>query len=313
MTESDTAATDRPPAPVYPEGGVRELPYRSLLFVPGHKGSWVDKAVASGAQAVILDLEDAVPDTDKAAARATAGASVERLGEERRVGVVVRVNALDTPYFGSDLEAVVRPGLDAVLIPKVYDVSELIAFDALLRHFELAAGMPVGSVGVVPSLETARSLVNVDAIASGPRVVGLMAAAAKDADISREVGFSWTEEGLETLYLRSRAVLAARAAGLHHVVLGLWQSIADLEGLRRFADANRKLGFTGQVIIHPSHAPVVNEAYALSAQALDRYQAMVDAYDAGADSGSGAVLFEGEHIDLAHAQHARRVLARHGR
>jgi len=287
------------------------FPYRSLLFVPGHKEGWVDKGVASGAHALILDLEDAVPEADKSLAREVTAASVDRLGKESTVGVIVRVNALDTPHFGGDLEAVVRPGLTAVLVPKVFGVNDLVAFDALLRHFEIAAGMPVGSVGLIPSFETAKALVNVESIAAGPRVVSLMAAAAKDADISREVGFTWTAGGEETLYLRSRVVLAARAAGLRHVVLGLWQDLRNIDGLRDFAESNHRLGFGGQVIIHPSHAPVVNEAYSLPAAVLERYAAMVQAYEDGAAAGHGAVMFDGEHIDLAHAANARQILQSH--
>jgi citrate lyase subunit beta/citryl-CoA lyase len=277
--------------------------------VPGHKPTWVDKAVAAGAQALILDLEDAVPEADKAVAREATAESVARLGADGRVGVVVRVNALDTSHFGRDLAAVVRPGLTALLLPKVYGADDVVAFDALVRHFEIEQGMPVGGVGLIPSLETARSLASVEQIAQAPRVVSLMAAAAKDADISREMGFRWTPEGLETLFLRSKVVLAARAAGLPHVVLGLWQSVQDLEGLRRFARENAQLGYGGQVVIHPSHVPVVNEEYALSGAEVDRYRAMVAAYDDAVGRGEGAVMFRGEHIDLAHVQHARQLLA----
>lgn len=284
-------------------------PYRSMLFVPGHKATWVDKAVASGAHAIILDLEDAVPESDKQRAREVTAQSVQRIGAHAGTDVVVRVNALDTTHFGKDLAAVVRPGLAALLLPKVFTADDVVAFDALVRYFELEAGLPVGTVGLIPSLETAASLAGVDDIARAPRVVSLMAAAAKDADISREVGFRWTPEGLETLYLRSKVVLAARAAGLPHVVLGLWQSIHDLDGLRTFARQNAGLGFGGQVVIHPSHVPVVNEEYAVAPSELERYQAMVDTYEQAAAHGEGAVLFQGEHIDLAHVQHARQVLA----
>jgi citrate lyase subunit beta/citryl-CoA lyase len=138
-----------------------------------------------------------------------------------------------------------------------------------------------------------------------------MAAAAKDADISREIGFSWTPEGLETLYLRSRVVVAARASGVEHVVVGLWQDVRDLEGLRAFAEANRRLGFSGQVVIHPSHVPVVNAVYGMSEEVLARYAAMVRSFEAAAAEGHGAALFEGEHIDVAHASNARRILALH--
>jgi len=284
-------------------------PYRSLLFVPGHKAAWVDKGVASGAHALILDLEDAVPEGDKDLAREVTRGSVERLGAAGSVGVIVRVNALDTPHFGRDLASVVRPGLTAILLPKIHRAADVVAFDALVRHFELEAGLPLGTVGLIPSLETAKGLANVDDIAGAPRVVSLMAAAAKDADISREVGFRWTPAGLETLYLRSKVVLAARAAGLSHVVLGLWQSIQDLEGLQQFARANAELGFGGQVVIHPSHVQTVNEAYAVAPAELERYQGMVAAYEEAAARGEGAVMFRGDHIDLAHVQHARCVLA----
>lgn len=286
-------------------------PFRSLLFVPGHKPEWADKAVRAGAHALILDLEDAVPAEAKDEARAAVAATVDRLAGGD-TGLVVRVNALEDDLHAKDVAAVVRPGLTALLLPKVRDRDDIVAFDALVTAAEIERGLPRGSVGLIPSLETARSLTNVGAIAAGPRVVSLMAAAAKDSDISREVGFTWTPAGLETLYLRSKVVLAARSAGLTHVVLGLWQDVTDLEGLRAFAEANRALGFTGQVVIHPSHVETVNEVYGPSAAELARLRRLVAAYEDGVRQGRGAVTFEGEHIDLAHVQTARSILAAAG-
>ncbi|MDI2030159.1 CoA ester lyase [Saccharopolyspora sp. TS4A08] len=283
-------------------------PYRSLLFVPGHKPDWADKGIRAGAHALILDLEDAVPAEAKDEARTATAATIDRLAGGR-TGLVVRVNPLETDLFGKDVAAVVRPGLTALLLPKVYGRDDVLAYDALVTAAEIERGLPRGSVGLIPSLETARSLTNVDEIASAPRVVSLMAAAAKDADISREVGFTWSPGGLETLYLRSKVVLAARSAGLAHVVLGLWQDLRDLDGLRAFARANHDLGFGGQVVIHPSHVGPVNETYTPGAAELDRLRRLVEAYEAGAREGQGAVMFEGEHIDLAHAQNARSALA----
>jgi citrate lyase subunit beta/citryl-CoA lyase len=287
--------------------------YRSLLFVPAHKEDWVDKAVASGTDAVILDLEDAVPEADKTSARTTVAASIDRLSVTSEVGVIVRVNPLDSPHFGADLEAVVRPGLVAVLVPKIFSVEDVVAYDALIRHFEISAGVAVGSVGIIPSFETAQALTNAETIALGPRVVTLMAAAAKDADISRSIGFRWTRQGLETLHIRSRVVLAARAAGLSNVILGLWQDLHDLGGLREFAESNRDLGFTGQVLIHPSHVSIINETYGHSEAELSRLRELIEAYETGAQQGHGAVMFDGEHIDWAHAEHARAVLRTTGR
>lgn len=287
-------------------------PYRSLLFVPGHKPDWADKAVRAGAHALILDLEDAVPAEAKDEGRAAVAQTVDRLSTGS-TGFIVRVNALDTAWFARDVAEVVRPGLTALLLPKIYGRDDIIAFDALVTAAEVERGLPRGSIGLIPSLETARSLTAVEEIATAPRVVSLMAAAAKDADISREVGFRWTATGLETLYLRSRVVLAARAAGIEHVVLGLWQDVSDMAGLRAFAEANRDLGFGGQVLIHPSHVDIANEVYGPSEAELERMRRLVTAYEDGAARGQGAVTFEGEHIDLAHVQNARHVLASAGR
>lgn len=287
-------------------------PYRSLLFVPGHKADWADKAIRAGAHALILDLEDAVPTEAKDEGRAAVAQTVDRLSTGS-TGMVVRVNALDTAWFARDIAEVVRPGLTALLLPKIYGRDDIIAFDALVTAAEVKRGLPRGSIGLIPSLETARSLTAVEEIAAAPRVVSLMAAAAKDADISREVGFRWTATGLETLYLRSRIVLAARAAGIEHVVLGLWQDVSDVDGLRAFAEANRDLGFGGQVLIHPSHVDIANEVYGPSEAELERLRRLVTAYEGGAAHGQGAVTFEGEHIDLAHVQNARHVLASAGR
>ncbi|HWH25026.1 MAG TPA: CoA ester lyase [Pseudolysinimonas sp.] len=282
-------------------------PVRSLLFVPGHKADWIDKAHRSEADGIIIDLEDSVPEADKQLARENARAAIERFGEVRTI--VVRPNALDTSHCGADVAAVAVAGLDALLLPKIYDRDDILRFDGIITAAELQNGTSRGAVGVIPSLETAKSLVNVHEILRGPRVVGVMGAAAKNADISREVGFSWTPEGLETLYLRSRAVLAARAAGLNVILLGLWQEIHDLEGLRVFAEENARLGFTGQVLIHPSHAAAANAAYGPTREQLAYYERLVAAFEAGTAAGHGAVLFEGEHIDLAHAQHARQLIA----
>ncbi|MET3934566.1 CoA ester lyase [Arthrobacter sp. OAP107] len=282
-------------------------PYRSLLFVPGHKRSWIDKALASEADAIIIDLEDSVPEADKALARANARDALSvHTGDK---GVLIRPNALDTVHFGADIAETTHANLTGFLLPKLFSRDDVVRFDALVTAAEIAHGISRGTVELIPSLETAASISKVDEILAGPRVGGVMAAAAKDADVSREVGFSWTAEGTETLYLRSKVVLAARAAGLRSIVLGLWQEVSNLEGLRRFAAANHGLGYTGQVLIHPTHAPVANESYGLSPAMRDYYQGLVEAFDDGQSRGHGAVSYRGDHIDLAHANHARQALA----
>lgn len=283
-------------------------PVRSLLFVPGHKKDWILKALNSEADAIIIDLEDAVPQDDKALARSNAQEILSEHADSDTT-ILIRPNALDTIHFGADVAAVVRNGLTGLLLPKLFGRDDVVRFDALVSAAEIANGITQGQVELVPSLETAASINKVDEILAGPRVGGVMAAAAKDADVSREVGFTWTPEGLETLHLRSKVVLAARSAGIRCIVLGLWQEVRNLDGLRTFAQDNNRLGYTGQVLIHPSHAPVANEEYGLSDRQIAYYRGLLAAFEEGTKQGHGAVSFEGDHIDLAHANHAREALA----
>jgi citrate lyase subunit beta/citryl-CoA lyase len=283
-----------------------------MLFVPGTKPSWVDKAIASGTDAVILDLEDSVPLGEKDAARAAVRASVQGLATaDGTIGTWVRPNAWESRLAGADLEAVVVAGLDGIFLPKVYGPADILRFDALLEHFEIRAGIEVGSVEIIVSLETAESMGACEEIAhASPRVASLFGATARDADIGRALGFTWTAEGLETLYLRSRILLACRAAGLQHPVCGLWQDLPDLDGLERFATSNRGLGYRGQVAIHPSHVEVINRVFTPTAEELAFYRGMVAALEAAQAAGDAAVDYEGQHIDIAHVKTARDILAR---
>lgn len=283
---------------------------RSVLFVPGHKADWIQKALRSEADGIIIDLEDSVPEADKPLARKNAREAILEYGGSK--AILVRPNGLETEHFGDDLREVSVQGLAAYLLPMLNRRDDVVAFDAVITAGEIRNGVPRGTIEVVPSFETAASIAGVDDIVSGPRVGGVMAAAAKDADISRSLGFRWSAEGSETLYLRSRILTAARAIGLRMILLGLWQDVRDLDGLRAFAQQNASLGYTGQVLIHPTHAPVANEEYGLSDEAADYYRRLIAAFEAGQREGHGAVAFDGEHIDLAHANNARNILQHAG-
>lgn len=283
--------------------------FRSVMFVPGHKPGWATKAAKSGTDAIVLDLEDSVPADLKKQGRQQVAESIDELRETHpEVGILVRPNAFDTDHCGADLAAVVRPGLEGLLVPKPNDSGDIYRYDGLLTYFEIEAGLPRGTVELVPSLETAASVAHCEALATAPRVATLQSATARDGDISRDVGFEWSATGLETLHLRSKAVLACRAAGLTHPLVGVWQDIADLDGLREFARQNKALGFRGQLILHPSHAGPVNDIYSASEAELARARRMIDAFDSATATGSAAVLFEGEHIDIAHIKTAKALL-----
>ena len=285
-------------------------PYRSMLFVPGHKPSWAEKAVAAGADAIILDLEGSVPAADKDEARQTVRETIDRLRAQNvRADIWVRTNSVDSGLFGADIERVLGPGLAGLLLPKVFDAKEIVQIDAVVSHVEKRQGLDSGSVGLIVSFETAVSMAHCEDLAvASPRVSSLLGATGPNADVGRELGFEFTPEGLETLYLRSRIILAAREAGLHRPVCGVWEDMKDLDGFRRFAEDNRRLGYKGIVLIHPSHVEIANEVFTPSPEKVDFYRRMIAAFEDAEARGSAAVDFEGQHIDLAHAKTARSVI-----
>jgi citrate lyase subunit beta/citryl-CoA lyase len=284
------------------------VPYRSILFVPGHKPAWIDKALAAGADCVVLDLEDSVPADLKAGARRTVAESIARIRErDQRVGLLVRVNPLDTRQTGADLEEVVVPGLTGIFPPKISTGTDVLRYDALLDHFEARNGVE-GLEYIVP-VETVGAIQNARGIAqASPRVGAMIGPTAEHADIARAVGYQWTPEGQETLYLRSRVLLACREAGIHPLT-GLWERLDDLAGLKTFAQHGRQLGFRGMIAIHPSHVAVVNEAFSATAEEIEFHEGLLAAYEQAAAAGSGAVRYRGVHIDKAHADTARDWLA----
>jgi citrate lyase subunit beta/citryl-CoA lyase len=284
-------------------------PYRTLLFVPGHKTAWVDKAIDSGADAIVLDLEDSVPDAEKESARALVRESIERVRKTNTdIGLLVRVNGLATRLTGADLEVVVGHGLDGIFAPKIEDATDVVRYDALLDHFENRNG--TSELQYVVPVETVRAIQNCRQIAlASPRVGAMIGPTAEHADIAREVGFEFTPEGLETLYLRSRVLLACREAGIH-ALTALWERLEDLDGLRRFAEFGRQLGFRGMIAIHPRHVEVINDVFSAGADQIEFYEGMVTAYESAAADGHGALRYRGLHIDKAHYDKAVQWLER---
>ncbi len=284
-------------------------PLRSLLFVPGNKPSWMEKALGYGADGLILDLEDAVPPAEKAMARIHVR---EALARWHSCGplLTVRINALETGMSREDLEAIVGPGLAAVVAPKIETPAEVKVLDALLTQYEQQAGLPRGHVELIPVLETAKGIYHAYQIAiSSPRIATLSAAAGKGGDTARSLGYVWSKEGTETLYIRSKVLLEARAAGIAYPLIASWFDVTDLAGLRADARLNRQLGYTGQVVIHPSHVPVVNETFTPTPEEIAYYQGLLEAMDAAERQGIAAVTYQGTMVDIAMVKTAREVLA----
>lgn len=285
-------------------------PLRSLLYVPASNDSWVETAPTKyDADAIIFDLEDAVAPAEKPAARATLR---EHLPDHDPVDTVVaaRINPVDSGHLDADLDEIVRPGLDAVVVPKLSTPADVQRVDHVLTHLERTRGLS-NDVEVIALPETALGFRNgFDICRASDRVAAIVGGATRGADVNRALGFEWTQEGLETLHLRSKVLLDARAAGLDQVFSGVYADIDDLDGLRDEAAFAKQLGYTGYKVIHPNHVDVVNEVFTPEASEVEYYERLLEALEDARADGKNAVRFEGEMIDEAHAKTARRTVER---
>ena len=283
-------------------------PARSSLFVPGNKPAWMEKAVKYGADVLILDLEDSVPNQEKVAARAMVKEALGFLKKQGQ-GCGVRINGFATGMTLDDLESIICPELESVSLPKVETVDDMKQLDTLLTHLEKRYDMEVGTIQTPLGLETAKAMYSAYHIAvSCPRVTSIGLAAGPGGDAARSVGYIWSKDGRETLYLRSKIVLDSRAAGIQYPTISSWWDIKDLEGLEQDARLNRRLGYRGQTVMHPSHVPVVNEVFTPTADELEFYKGMIKALEEAEKKGTAAVVYEGDMIDYAMAKTAREML-----
>lgn len=282
-------------------------PIRSLMFVPGHKASWIAKIPTFGADAIVLDLEDSVPVALKEEARATVARSIPEHAAGKSK-LFVRTNRGPHSYDVDDLRAVVQPGLTGIFVAKAEDATDIELLSRVISEIEHSKGMQIGHTRFIVPIETAGASQFAYEIASHPRLDHLIAVSARGADLERNLGFTWTPEGTETLYHRSRAVIASRAAKKLFPIGGMWQDVHDAEGLRKQAKFNKQLGFTGEIVLHPSQVPVINEVYSPSAEEIDHYRGLIAAFAEAEKKGDGAVMYRGEHIDIAHAVTARGFL-----
>jgi citrate lyase subunit beta/citryl-CoA lyase len=288
-------------------------PIRTALFAPASRERVLAKALESGADAVILDLEDSVPIAAKAEARTLAARTIDAvaLAGEAHPLLIVRVNARSTGMLAEDLKAVVRPGLDVVLLPKAECSDDIADTASLLDRNEVAHGMRPGSVAIVPMIESALGVVHCYQLlrASG-RIAGSCIGTARDGDLQTDLGCSWSPEGLEMLYARSKVLLDTRAAGGHLQPLdGVYSALDDEAGLRADSRLSARLGYTGRTVIHPKQLDIVRDAYAVPAEEAEYYRKVVREFGAAEKRGLAAIAVDGKLVDYAMYQRAKRVLA----
>jgi citrate lyase subunit beta/citryl-CoA lyase len=285
---------------------------RSLLFVPADAGAKLDKAMASGADAVIVDLEDSISVERKQAAREAALEFLKTaVPKKERPRILIRVNGLDTGMTDADLDAVVAGRPDAIVFPKAEGGASVTHLDAKLTAREAIAGLPEGAIKVLAqAVESAAGLFLAGRfLNASPRLIGMTWG---PEDLSAELGAEANREGdgmLTEPYRLARSIcLYAAAAAKVPAIETVYVDFRNTEGLRRDTEAARRDGFTGRLAIHPAQVPVINAVFTPTAEQIEKAKAVVAAF--AARPGAGAVGIDGKMYDRPHLLRAQALLER---
>jgi citrate lyase subunit beta/citryl-CoA lyase len=286
---------------------------RSFLFAPGNVARRVEKALTLDADAVIVDLEDSVAPSDKAATRKVVAEALER---PRRGRGYVRVNAASTPYCHADLVETLHQGVDGVVLPKVESAAELHAIDWLISNLERERGIREGSIDLIPQLETAAGVQRVERIVQAgnlrtykPAPWRVKRIAFGAGDYANDVGLTPTLDEPELAEARARLVMISRAAGLENPLDSPWFHLKEAAGFTRALERSRRGGFQGRLCIHPDQIGPVNAAYLPTSEELAQAERIVAAFKEAEAKGAAAIQVDGQMIDYPIVHRARAVIA----
>jgi citrate lyase subunit beta/citryl-CoA lyase len=281
---------------------------RSYLYVPGDRPEVLAKAAGRGADALIIDLEDAVAPAEKDTARRIVSEHLAGLpaAPDAAVEIWVRVNG--DGVAGADIAAVASPAVTGFCLAKTETAADVVEAAAAAAAAEGALGLSPGWFGLAPLLESAGAVLDARAIASAsPRVTRLQVG---EADLRAEIGVTLGDDERELLHVRSSVVLASVAAGIEPPVGPVSTNFRDLDALRTSTLALARLGYLGRACIHPAQAAVVNDVFTPDAEALAAARDLVARFDAAAAAGAGVFVgADGRMVDLAVVRQARRLLS----
>ena len=279
--------------------------HRSMLFLPGNNPNMLINGNCLGADSVIFDLEDAVSPDEKDAARILVRNTM-RYMDFRGCEIIVRINSIDTPYWQKDIDAILpyTPGL--ILLPKTGSAADVLAADAYITAAEEKLGIKIGTVGLMPLIETALGVENAFAIASAAdRVKALFLGA---EDLTADLQCKRTKEGREIEYARTRRVMAARAAGVD-VYDTPFTDVNDDEGIEIDATLAKSMGFSGKASISPRHVDVINRVFSPTLPEIDYAYEVMEAIALAKKQGKGAIALRGKMIDAPIVTRAQRTIA----
>ena len=278
---------------------------RSMLFLPGNTPNMLVNGAFLGADAVILDLEDAVAPSEKDVARVLVRNTI-RYMDFRGCEVIVRINAVDSDFWQADLDEILPQKPDLILLPKSSSAQDVLAADAYIGQKEAALGFAPNTVRLMPLIETALGVENAFSIASAcPRVAALFLGA---EDLTADLRCQRTKAGREIEYARTRLVTAARAAGVD-VYDTPFTDVNDDEGIEADAALAKALGFTGKAAISPRHVEAINRVFSPTQKEIDYAYEVMEAIRVAKEQGKGAIALYGKMIDAPIVARAEQTIA----
>jgi citrate lyase subunit beta / citryl-CoA lyase len=279
-------------------------PRRSVLYMPGSNARALEKAKTLDADALILDLEDAVAPDAKVAAREQVVTTVKGGGYGQRE-VVIRINGLTTPWGKDDLVAAATAGADAILLPKVQMTGDLVAVRALLQAAGAPSNQPLWAM-----METPLAILNAGEIAAAGRatVLPLTAFIMGTNDLAKETRAALGGTRIGMMSWLSTCIIAGRAYGID-VIDGVYNSLGDDSGFRTECEQGRMLGMDGKTLIHPNQIAPCNEIFSPAPADVEWSRKVIAAFEAPENANKGAISLEGRMVELLHAEMARRVVA----
>ena len=284
--------------------------YRTLLFAPGSRTELLTKAQLGMADAMIFDLEDSVPLNAKDEARKNIQ---QVLGLGLKKPMYLRISNPRAGDYVADLGVFHNHSLfnvAGVALPKADDAHDIETVSKALHVIEIKAGVAVGSLSILPMIETCLGLRNsFDIAKSSKRVSGMALASAEQGDFMVDLGGHWTPRSLALTYPRSKLVVDSRAAGVEWIVDGVFMNLKDTQMLREECLIARELGFVGKMAIHPTQVDVMHEVFSPSAEEIEYARGLIAAFREGEARGVGAVKYEGMMVDYANVRLAERTLA----
>ena len=282
--------------------------FRSLLFIPGNNERFLKKSIKLQADILCFDLEDSVPSNEKEAARILVARFLASRQGDNDSFIYVRINSFDSGLVDGDLERIVMNGLDGIVLPKIgnsEEVTQIIhKIDAIVSKRNLTSG-----IRIIPSIETAKGVVNANSIASSHKNVTALVFGVFDYLYDMNIDVEY-DDFVSYNYARSKIPVDARAAGID-ALDGIWQNVNDIDGLIKDSAIAKKLGYSGKTLIHPSHINPVHDIFRPTKKQIEWAKKVLAALQDTFEKGNvrGAKLLEGKMIDAVHYKQAKAVIS----